>query len=97
MRSTLAQACTIPIPTAGRSSVVMGAYRVVFVGGKGGFSLSLLHDIPSTGWSLAIPGRDTIYPTHSIYASNYPPTAYTLEFYENRSRYRSLKYINKSL
>jgi len=42
-------------------------------GGRGGFSPSLLHDIPGTGWSLAIPGRDTIYPMHNIYASNYPP------------------------
>jgi len=39
---------------------------------KGGFSLSLLHDIPSTSWLLAIPGRDTFYPMHSIYTGNYP-------------------------
>jgi len=48
--------------------------RVVFLGG-GRFSPSLLYDIPGTGWSVAIPGKDTIYPMHSIYASNYPPTA----------------------
>jgi len=47
------------------------AGRVVFVGGKGAFSPSLLHDIPGTGWSLAIPGRDIFYIMHSIYASNY--------------------------
>jgi len=53
---------------------------VVFVGGKGGIFPSLLHDIPGTGWSLAIPGRDTIYSMHSIYASSDSPTAYALEF-----------------
>jgi len=48
-------------------------------GGRGGFSLALLRGISGTGWSLTISGRDTIYPMHSIYASNYP-TAYALEF-----------------
>jgi len=44
-------------------------------GGEGGVCSSLLHVIPGTGWSLAISGRDTIYPMHSIYTNNYPPTA----------------------
>jgi len=51
-------------------------------GKGGGLYPSLLHDIPGTGWLLAIPGRDTFYPMHSIHASNYPPpiTAYVFEF-----------------
>jgi len=50
--------------------------------GRGGFSPSLHYVIPFTGWLLAIPGRDTFYPMHSIHASNYPPpiTAYVFEF-----------------
>jgi len=54
--------------------------------GKGGFSPSLLHDIPGTGWSLAIPGRDTIYPMHIIYVSNYPrpPLYMHLNYHESR-------------
>jgi len=56
-------------------------------GGKKGFSPSLLHDIPGTGWSLAISSRDTIYPMHSIYASNYPPHPLhmRLTFHESKS------------
>jgi len=37
---------------------------VVFEGGEGGiFSVTALRH-PGTGWSAAIPGRDTIYPMH---------------------------------
>jgi len=52
-------------------------------GGKGGIFPVTASRHPGTGWSLDIPGRDTSYPMHSIYASNYPPpppTAYALEF-----------------